>query len=239
MALIKNVLALTTGLLACNALAAEKYIPSLYNFSVMYDFNPVRGHVKTLTTTVRSETENFSITLTLSPQGCIEQFERSGDGAYGNISLKRQGNNLTGTFDNSPVSYVFDNQCNLVSMTDKYGLKTFKLNNAGLIEQTMANGEKFSAYRYIAGDSFAGSEYYLNDKVATYSDVTYSDINNKPLDFKMKTVFGQEYTVYGESTCLYDDRKVPRECTAITKKVRDDKVAQENHYFSKTAVSWY
>lgn len=239
MALIKKVLALMTSLLACHALAAEKYIPSLYNFSVMYDFNPVRGHVKTLTTTVRSETENFNITLTLSPQGCIEQFERSGDRAYGNIVLKRQGNNLTGAFDNSPVSYVFDNQCNLVSMTDKYGVKTFKLNNAGLIEQTMANGEKLSAYRYIADDSFAGSQYYLNGKVATYSDVTYSDLNNKPLDFKMKTVFGGEYTVYGESTCLYGDRKIPQECTATTKKFRDGNIVEENHYSSKTAVSWY
>lgn len=65
MALIKHAFALTAGLLALNAQAAASYIPALYNFSVMYDFNPVRGPVKTLTATVKSETENYTIKVAL------------------------------------------------------------------------------------------------------------------------------------------------------------------------------
>lgn len=123
MALIKHAFALTAGLLALNAQAAVSYIPALYNFSVMYDFNPVRGPVKTLTASVKSDAENYTIKVALSPEGCIDEFTRSDVNQYGNAALTRQGNTLAGTLNNSPVKYVFDEQCNIVSMTDQYALK--------------------------------------------------------------------------------------------------------------------
>lgn len=239
MALIKHAFALTAGLLAFNAQAATSYIPALYNFSVMYDFNPVRGPVKTLTATVKSEAENYTIKVALSPEGCIDEFTRSDVNQYGNAALTRQGNTLAGTLNNSPVKYVFDEQCNIVSMTDQYGTKTFQTNRAGLIEQTTANGQKLSVYRYTDGDSFAGSQYYLNDKVISYSDVTYSDVKNKPLDFKMTTTFGEEYTLNGDSACVYDARKVPVECTIVTKKIHNNQVVEEAHYSARMAVIYY
>ncbi|ELY4518625.1 YnfC family lipoprotein [Cronobacter muytjensii] len=239
MALIKSALALTAGFLAFNAPAAESYIPALYNFSVMYDFNPVRGPVKTLSADVHSETDNYTVKVALSPQGCIETFSRTDSNEYGNAVLARQGNTLAGSLNNSPVKYVFDEKCNIVSMTDNYGMKTFQTNSAGLIERTMANGQPLSVYHYTDSGSFAGSQYFLNGKVASYSEVAYRDEKNKPLDFSMTTVFGEEYTLVGDGACIYDARKVPVECTITTKKIHNNNVVEEQHYSAKMAVTYY
>lgn len=55
----------------------------------------------------------------------------------------------------------------------------------------------------------------------------------------MTTTFGEEYTLNGDSACVYDARKVPVECTIVTKKIHNNQVVEEAHYSARMAVTYY
>lgn len=237
---VNLLLALAVGSMATGAVAAEKYIPSLYNFSVMYDFNPVKGKVKELTTHIISKDQgyDYKINVSLTPDGCIQSLTRTGKYAYGEAHLTKQGQQLTGTANNSPVAYALDEHCNLTGMSDKYGKTTYRTNKAGFIVETTLNDRRFSSHTYNDNGSLVRAEFYMYDGTVLPTEVTYKDEVMKPFDAEIKTLSPVGGSYYARNVCQYDKNQVPVKCSAFITETKDG-VAKEREDISSTEVVYY
>lgn len=68
-----STLFLCTSLFSSMAFAENHYIPLLYNLSTMFDFNPVKGAVKSLDTDVEENGKiTYKISIRLNKNGCVD-----------------------------------------------------------------------------------------------------------------------------------------------------------------------
>ncbi|MDF4405721.1 YnfC family lipoprotein, partial [Vibrio parahaemolyticus] len=58
------------------AFQEQQYNPVVFNMAQLYDFNPVRGNIKELNTTVYNDdkTINYESQLKIGRDGCVESF---------------------------------------------------------------------------------------------------------------------------------------------------------------------
>ncbi|WP_263316215.1 YnfC family lipoprotein, partial [Enterobacter roggenkampii] len=62
------------------AFAENHYIPLLYNLSTMFDFNPVKGTVKSLDTDVQENGKiTYKISIRLNKNGCVDSLNLGND----------------------------------------------------------------------------------------------------------------------------------------------------------------
>ncbi|WNN49885.1 YnfC family lipoprotein [Siccibacter colletis] len=234
------ILAITLGSMSPFALASENYIPSLYNFSVMYDFNPIKGKVKELNTHIINKVKDldYNMKIKLSSDGCIESFERTGKYEFGDIHLVRNGRVLTDTSNNDPINFNLDEHCNIIARTDKYGRSEYKLNEDGYIIESTLNGQPFSAHKFNDNGSLVFGEYFMYGGTISSYEISYSDETSRPFDaeVKSKQLDGGDY--YAKSSCEYEDRHIPVRCTSLVKETKDG-VVKESENIAYTDVMFY
>lgn len=211
---IKYAVLVAAGIFSLSTAASAKYIPSLSNFSVLYDFNPVEGKVKELRTHILNDDDGvgYDIKISLSPDGCIESFERRGRYPGGEISLSREGNTLSGTVKGRPLSYRFDKKCNIVSATDGSGVTHYTLNAEGQMVSATLNGNPLSARKYNENGRLVRSEYYLDGKVVSFTDISYPLEKERPVDAEIESTFATGGTSSAWNSCTYDPKMIPTRC---------------------------
>lgn len=237
---IKYAVLLAAGIFSLSAAASEKYAPSLLNFSVLYDFTPVRGKVKELKTHFLKDDDGigYDIIISLSPAGCIESFERRGRYPEGEISLTRKGNTLSGTVNGRPLSYKFDEKCNIVSATDDAGVTQFATNTEGQMVSATLNGNLISAHKYSESGNLIYSEYYSSGKVVSSSDISYPVESERPYNSEIESKLASGGTFSVWNSCVYDEKMNPTRCisngTRVENGVRENVIS-----VADTQVAFY
>lgn len=211
---IKYAVVLAISVFSVNATASDKYIPALLNFSVLYDFIPVKGKVKELRTHILNDDDGvgYDINISLSPAGCIESFERRGRYPDGEISLSRNGNTLSGTVKGRPLSYTFDEKCNIVSAAGDSGVTDYTTSAEGLMVSATLNGNPLSVHKYNESGRVVRSEYYLHGKVAAFTDISYPIEKERPADAESESTLASGATSSDWNSCTYDQKMVPARC---------------------------
>ncbi|MDA8479816.1 YnfC family lipoprotein, partial [Citrobacter sp. Awk 4] len=100
-----STLFLCTSLFSSMALAESHYMPLLYNLSTMFDFNPVKGAVKSLDTDVEENGKvTYKIAIRLDKNGCVESLDLDNISSGHETVLKNSNGSLIGQIDGKPFS---------------------------------------------------------------------------------------------------------------------------------------
>lgn len=210
------VLLLSTVLISGMSHAENGYIPVLYNLSTMFDFNPVKGPVKSLSTIVESNGKvTYKVLLKLNKKGCIESLSLDNISNGFKTELNNDGVNLVGKRGENPYFVGLTEDCNILSQNDNGEKNTFSLTVSGMIKDTYYLGQKIATHFYDDNDNLIRSEFYGSDKILSSNEVIYLDKNTKPLDYKIinESSYAQGYTA--TTTCKYNAKLVPELCNLI------------------------
>ncbi|MCZ3382392.1 YnfC family lipoprotein [Kosakonia sp. SOY2] len=234
-------LALSLGLTTTVACAQQTYIPVLLNLSTLLDFNPIKGHVKTIDSTGTDDKGNevYTLHVALSAEGCVQALRRDGKSDNSHMNLAHEGKALKGTFNGKPVAFGLDEKCNLMSRDDSEGHLDYKTNAQGLLGETMLRTLKIADHFYDTDGNIKKVQYYSGDLVASSTSIHYPDSVNKPLDYTMvnESALDARFNFTAVSECQYDERLVPVLCHFnVTPEKSGD---AETHMTIATRASFY
>ncbi|HCR0804945.1 TPA: YnfC family lipoprotein, partial [Enterobacter roggenkampii] len=100
-----STLFLCTFLFSSMAFAENHYIPLLYNLSTMFDFNPVKGAVKSLDTDVEENGKiTYKISIRLNKNGCVDSLNLDNVSSGHETILKYTNGSLIGHRDGKSFS---------------------------------------------------------------------------------------------------------------------------------------
>lgn len=201
------------SLFSGTVLADNHYIPLLYNLSTIFDFNPVKGAVKSIDTYVQENgVVKNKIALKLNKQGCIESLELNDVSSGSKTFLKFKNGNLVGEKHGKPISFVLSNKCDLLSTNENGDELTYTLNSNGMIKDTYFLGQKIAEHFYDGDSNLIRSEFYGSGKVMFKSEITYVDKIKKPLDYKLLNTAVYKEGYIATSSCDYSVELVPEVC---------------------------
>lgn len=210
-----STLFLCTSLFSSMAFAENHYIPLLYNLSTMFDFNPVKGAVKSLDTDVEENGKiTYKISIRLDKNGCVDSLNLDNVSSGHETILKYTNGSLIGHRDGKPFSIQLDEKCHILSKNENGDELRYTLYPNGLIKDTYFLGKKISEHFYDEDDNLTRSEFYSSESVMSKNDISYVDKKRKPLDYKLinSSVFSAGYTA--TSSCHYNEMLVPEICNA-------------------------
>lgn len=194
------------------------YNPALFNLSVLYDFDPVKGNVKELHTTVYNNDKSivYEVNIKLDSDGCIESFRSRKPKDEVFIILDKQSNELKGKDKYGEVSIKLDDNCSFLSKKDSTGVVLYEYNANGYIKDMISEytGKVIGEYTYKKNGLLENVKFFINKDIITESSIMYAD-PKKPLDSEMI------YKMYGEivatvkTKCQYNNRDVAYSCEII------------------------
>ncbi|TCB98645.1 YnfC family lipoprotein [Kosakonia quasisacchari] len=216
MKICSYLLALMLGFTTTVASAQQTYMPVLLNLSTLLDFNPVKGHVKTIDSVGTDDKGNevYTLRVVLSAEGCVQTLRHDGKSDNSHMNLVNEGKALKGTFNGQPVAFGLDDKCNLTSRDDSNGHLDYKTNAQGLLGETMLRTLKITDYFYDTDGNIKKVQYYSGDLVASSTSIHYPDSVNKPLDYTLvnESALNARFNFTAVSECRYDERQVPVLC---------------------------
>lgn len=219
----KSYALLLSAILVSGMVHAEtRYIPIVYNLSTIFDFNPVNGPVKSLNTIVENDGKvSYEISLKLNEKGCVESLSLNNISNGYKTELKNDGVNLVGKRGEYPYSIGLTKDCNLLSQNDNGDENTYTLTDDGMIKDTYYLGQKIAEHFYDKDSNLIRSEFYASGNILSKNEITYSDKNKKPLDYKIinESSYAQGYTA--TTTCKYNAKLVPELCDLTIQKAGD------------------
>lgn len=234
-----STLFLSTSLFSGMALADNHYIPLLYNLSTMFDFNPVKGAVKSLDTDVEENGKvTYKIAIRLAKNGCVESLELDNVSSGHETNLKNSNGSLVGQRDGKPFSIQLDEKCNILSKNENGDELRYSLYSNGLIKDTYYLGKKISEHFYDDNSNLIRSEFYGSGKVLSKNEISYVDKDRKPLDYKIinTSVYSDGYTA--TNTCHYSEKLVPEICK-VTMQSAGNPVPKPVLMTANTKVEFY
>ena len=177
------------------ALADNHYIPLLYNLSTMFDFNPVKGAVKSLDTDVEENGKvTYKIAIRLAKNGCVESLDLDNVSSGHETNLKNSNGSLVGQRDGKPFSIQLDEKCNILTQNENGDELRYSLYSNGLIKDTYYLGKKISEHFYDDNSNLIRSEFYGSGKALSKNEISYVDKDRKPLDYKHISLLGRLYS---------------------------------------------
>jgi len=205
---------LITCVFSSFAQAKDSYIPVLYNLSTIFDFNPVKGDVKTLDSVVNNldGKEIYRIHIELNNKGCVDLLDLNNVGGGYAVLLKRHGDVLSGTKNDGKLSFQLDKACNLVSRNDNGEVSKYTVDPNGRIKSIEFLGQKISEHFYDDNSNLARVEFYASGMIASKNDVSYIDAVKKPLDYEIVNTSNYSRGFKAKSHCNYSEKLIPIQC---------------------------
>lgn len=196
------------------AQAKESYIPVLYNLSTLFDFNPVKGHIKSLHSVVNDDSGKliYKIDLSLNKNGCVDSLNLNNIGDGYVVLLKRQGNSLTGLKNQSRLAFELDAKCNLISRDENGDVDAYTLEDNGLLKTIEVRGKKIAEHFYDTDSNLVRVEFYASGMIASQNAVEYADVNKRPLDYKIVNTSHYSQGYVATNTCEYTKEQIPTVC---------------------------
>ncbi len=207
------------------AFQEQQYNPVVFNMAQLYDFNPVRGNIKELNTTVYNDdkTINYESQLKIGRDGCVESFRLNQkkdeylSGVHNYLSIERVKNKLIGMDANGPVEIVIGKDCKIISRKDTNGELIYQYNKGGFISGSVLaeTQERFGENNYNEHQLPTEIKYYKGNSVISETLITYGKDFTKAFDHTMDIrALGQTILLI-DSKCDYDKRNIAYQCNFI------------------------
>jgi hypothetical protein len=212
---MSKMLAALVGALFFSGLANANndYIPILYNLSTIFDFNPVKGPIKSLNEHVVVNGEKTQdINLEFDNDFCVESLTINRPVEDYSLHLKLKGGALEGQKNGKPFSIELSKNCNLYSVNESGDKKVYTLNANGMIKDTLYLGHKISEHFYDEESNLVRAVFLFEGKILSKNEVTYADSHDRPLDYIIKNSAINSSGFIATNSCKYSEQLVPELC---------------------------
>jgi hypothetical protein len=216
--------------------------PAIANLATMFDFNAPSGNVREMHTVMKhpSGEINYENKLVVDRAGCVTNLDIRDSAQKMVLQLRREGNALIGTQNGKPLSLKLNDKCLVQKRKDDLGEVKYAYWPNGLLKEIffMPGGQRIAHHEYNASGLPQQVDFYLNDKVASQTKVSYEDAAKRPFDYKLVTETMGVAFLTAESHCRYDEQLTPVDCD-ITLVTGLGNTQQTQHQHATTAVSYY
>ncbi|MCG9534231.1 YnfC family lipoprotein [Providencia huaxiensis] len=245
-----TIMCLSVVSIPVEALSHEKqsYQPNVFNLAQMYDFNPVKGNVKELKSTMYNDdgTIFYESILEMDSNGCVDSFtlKKNKDRYLSSsdifLSLTLSNGKLLGKDNSGPVEIQFDENCLVTSLRDSSGVINNIHNENGYLKNRTngETGDTLSEYFYNKNGLINNVKYYVSGMVFSESIVNYLDETSKPFDFYMENKSSNKTSAIVNSECSYDENGNPSDCD-INITISPDNNPIKIHKKATTEVRYY
>lgn len=193
--------------------ANDNYIPILYNLSTIFDFNPVKGPIKSLDEhVVVNGKKTQEIKLEFDNDFCVESLTINRPTEGYSLQLKLKGGILEGQKNGKPFSIELSKDCNLYSVNENGNKMEYTLNSNGMIKNTLYLGRKISEHFYDEESNLVRAVFLFEEKVLSKNEVTYADSHERPLDYKITNFASNSGGFIATNSCKYSEHLVPELC---------------------------
>jgi hypothetical protein len=194
---------------------AKMYNPVLFNLSLLYDFNPVKGNVKELNTTVYNNDKSidYEVNLKFDPVGCVESFRYRKPKSESFIVLDKKYNELKGKDKFGDVSIKLNDKCYFMSKKDSTGVVLYKYDGDGYIKDVISEytGKVISEHTYTSSGLLDNVKFFIDKQVISESLIKYTD-PKKSLDYEITQKMYGETVAVVKTKCDYNDSGVAYDC---------------------------
>ncbi|WP_336981280.1 MULTISPECIES: YnfC family lipoprotein [unclassified Cedecea] len=240
---LKRAILLAIPLVFCSfAYAQTARNPVIANLATMFDFNAPAGNVREMHTVMKhpSGEVNYENRLKIDRTGCVTSLDIRDSAQKMVLQLHREGNALTGTQNGKPLTLKLDEQCLVKKRKDELGEVKYAYWPGGLLKDIffMPGGQRIAHHEYDVNGLPRQIDFYLNDKVASQTKVSYEDAERRPFDYKLVTETMRTPFLTMESHCRYDEHLSPIACD-ITLVTGIGKTQQTQRQQVTTEVSYY
>ncbi|EFB71423.1 YnfC family lipoprotein [Providencia rustigianii] len=230
------------------AMSEQKYNPVVFNMAQMYDFNPVKGNVKEVKSTIYNEDNsiNYISNLKIGRDGCIDEFSLSQvkdeyiNSIHNELFVKRVKDKLIGEDINGPVEMEIGKDCLVLSKKDSNGKLLYEYNDDGFIKGSMIKSPniKLNEYHYDKDNRLYAITYYSENKVFSETVVEYDKDPAKPYDVLLEVKVMNQSALIADTKCEYDKRGVSYKCNFVLTLTPNGKTIKLNKR-STTEVIFY
>lgn len=216
--------------------------PVIANLATMFDFNAPAGNVREMHTVMKhpSGEINYENRLSVDRDGCVSSLDIRDSAQKMVLQLHREGNSLLGTQNGKPLSLRLDENCLVKKRKDELGEVKYAYWPNGLLKDIffMPGGQRIAHHEYDANGLPRQVDFYMSDKVASQTKVSYEDAERRPFDYKLVTETMRTPFLTAESHCRYDEHLSPIACD-ITLVTGIGKTQQIQRQQVTTEVSYY
>lgn len=154
---------------------------------------------------------NYDNRLSVDRNGCVTSLDIRDSAQKMVLQLRREGNALTGTQNGKPLSLRLDEKCLVKQRKDELGEVKYAYWPDGLLKDIffMPGGQHIAHHEYDTNGLPRQVDFYLNDKVASQTKVSYEDAERRPFDYKLVTETMRTPFLTAESHCRYDAHLSP------------------------------
>ncbi|MBP6083814.1 MAG: YnfC family lipoprotein [Providencia sp.] len=226
----------------------KSYHPNVFNFAQMYDFNPVKGNVKELKSTMHNDngTIFYESILKMNSNGCVDSFSlKKNKDEYLNsndmfLSIFLNNGKLLGQDNAGPVEIQIGENCLVTSLSDSTGVINNIYNDKRYLKNRTdgETGDTLSEYFYNENGLIDNVKYYASGMMFSESIVNYRDEISKPFDFDMENKSLNKITSIVNSKCSYDKNGNPNDCD-IDITISPDDNPIKIHKKATTRVTYY
>ncbi|ATF92684.1 lipoprotein [Cedecea neteri] len=240
---LKRAILLAVPLLFCSfSYAQAARNPVIANLATMFDFNAPAGNVREMYTVMKhpSGQINYENRLKVDRAGCVTSLDIRDSTQKMVLQLHREGNVLTGTQNGKPLSLKLDEKCLVKKRKDELGEVKYAYWPSGLLKDIffMPGGQRIAHHEYDANGLPRQVDFYMSDKVASQTKVSYEDAEKRPFDYKLVTETMGVAFLTAESHCRYDEQLTPVACD-MTLVTGLGNTQQTQHQHVTTDVSYY
>ncbi|MGJ0479567.1 YnfC family lipoprotein [Pantoea agglomerans] len=193
--------------------ANNNYLPILYNLSTIFDFNPVKGPVRSLDEhVVANEKKTQEINLKFNNNFCVESLTINRPADNYSLKLNLKSGILAGQKNGKPFSIELSKDCNLYSKSENGNKTEYTLNANGMIKDAFYSGHKISEHFYDEESNLVRTVFLFEEKVVSKNEVTYADLHERPLDYKITNFSSNSGGFIATNSCKYSEQLVPELC---------------------------
>lgn len=218
---------------------AAQYNPVIFNLSTLLDFNPVKGPVKSLQTTVDNSDGNqvYRMAMTLEPNGCIQSLDVEDMSQKFTLHVVKKADALSGEYSGQPVTFTLDKKCNIAAKKVGEDVTHYTHYPNGMIKDIVYKGMTLASHFYDKQNNLIKVEFYMSGKVASANTIVYRDSEHRPVDYALKnqSVYAAGYTA--SSQCEYAQNSVPTLCHIAI--IPEGNEQRPNRLISHTQAEFY
>lgn len=197
------------------------YNPIVLNLATMYDFDAVRGNVKSIHSVIKNNKDEvtYESELALDKSGCIDSFYVKNFTIGYSMTMRKATEGLLGTEvsdmgNTSDIVLKLNNTCQIISKTDKFGALSYTYDKNGLVDKAINSktGDVISSHKYNSTGLPIKVEAYLSGEIYFENTLEYQNEKTKPFDYLLRIALKDKIFRVVKNLCQYDKNLNPTEC---------------------------
>jgi len=188
-------LLLLLGSFTIHADSLPAYNPIILNLATMYDFDAVRGNVKSIHSVIKKNNGEvtYESELALDKSGCIDSFYVKNLTIGYSMTMRKATEGLLGTEvsdigNTSDTVLKLNSTCQIISKTDKLGALSYTYDKNGLLDKAINSktGDVISSHKSNSTGLPIKVEAYLSGEIYFKNILEYQNEKTKPFDYLLR-----------------------------------------------------